>query len=426
MTTRAFQAAWLFPISSPPIENGIISIDEDRIVAVDKNVTDSDPIDLGEVAILPGLINAHTHLEFSDLTKPLDVQGRFPEWIRRVIEYRVKRGAGEGSAKQAAIAAGLAESTAGSVAAVGEIATLPFELENYTGGTAGLPSSGALAGDTAGQASSATRRRLEGTIFLELLGLDPDREAELVAAARDHLAGDFGSVSWSAGLSPHAPYTASPELVAAAVALAMEFDASIAMHLAETREEMELLATGGGPLVEFLEEIGAWRCNAIPLGSEPLDYLRLLAEAPRSLIVHGNYLVDEELRFLGEQREQMSLVYCPRTHERFGHPTYPLVSALAAGVRVALGTDSRASNPDLSLFEELRHVANSFPQVSREDVLAMGTINGAEALGVSDRHGSLEAGKSSALTVIQLGTGDDPYDRLLADDATTCTTLQAS
>ena len=105
--------------------------------------------------------------------------------------------------------------------------------------------------------------------------------------------------------------------------------------------------------------------EAIPRGSRPLDYLRALADSPRALVIHGNYLSGEELAFIGERRERMSLVFCPRTHAYFGHAPYPLERAVSAGARVALGTDSRASNPDLSLLEEMRFVAR---HVSRDFV----------------------------------------------------------
>jgi cytosine/adenosine deaminase-related metal-dependent hydrolase len=406
LTAYALQAQWLLPIATPPIENGIISIDDGRITAVGENITDSPPEQLGEVALLPALINAHTHLEFSDLTAPLgEANMPFAKWIGRVIDYRRQRSGNEAAAKQAAIQQGLAESHESCVAAIGEIATLPHDPSNYDD----------AAVDTT------------GVQFLELLGLAPEREAELIAAARDHLQQASTDNRWQMGLSPHSPYTASPQLVASAVELAREFDAPVAMHLAETREEMELLATGGGPLADFLKELGAWREGAIELGSEPLDYLQLLAESPRSLVIHGNYLVEEELQFLAEHRQRMTLVYCPRTHARFGHPAYPLLAALRAGVRVALGTDSRASNPDLSLWEELRHISHQFPQLAGEDILRMGTLHGAEALGLDAELGSLEAGKQARLAIAPL-TGDDAdlYSRLLKAESRLCEASRSS
>ncbi len=138
----------------------------------------------------------------------------------------------------------------------------------------------------------------------------------------------------------------------------------VAMHLAESREELDLLRDGTGPFQDLLDERSMWDPQAIPLGSRPLDYLRMLADAPRALVIHGNYLDDEELAFLGANRERMSLVYCPRTHAYFFHPPYPLGRALAAGVHVALGTDSRASNPDLSLLEEMRFVCAPILQLA--------------------------------------------------------------
>jgi cytosine/adenosine deaminase-related metal-dependent hydrolase len=140
----------------------------------------------------------------------------------------------------------------------------------------------------------------------------------------------------------------------------------------------------------------------------------MLAESPRTLVIHGNYLDQEELTYLAAQRERMSLVYCPRTHEYFFHPPYPLGQALALGVRVALGTDSRASNPDLRLLEEMRHTAKSHPAVDPQQVLRMGTLDGAEALGRHRQIGSIAPGKKNDLISIPLPDAslDDPSEIL--------------
>jgi cytosine/adenosine deaminase-related metal-dependent hydrolase len=174
------------------------------------------------------------------------------------------------------------------------------------------------------------------------------------------------------------------------------------MHLAVSHEELELLASLTGPLVELLKWRGVWRTELLQRGGRPLDYLQLLANAHRSLIIHGNYLTPEELEFLGQRRQAMSLVYCPRTHAWFGHEPYPLAAALAAGVRVAIGTDSRASNPDLRLFEELRHIARQHPAIAPEVILRMGTLAGAEALGLAE-FGGISPGKRASLVVVALG-----------------------
>ena len=216
-------------------------------------------------------------------------------------------------------------------------------------------------------------------------------------------------------MSPHAPYTVHPELLARAVDLSVEHEMPLAMHLAESREEIDFLRDGRGPFRELLESRGAWDPTARPRGARPLDELRVLSRAHRALVVHGNYLDDEEIDFLGRQRRQMAVVYCPRTHAWFGHARYPLEKLLAAGAIVALGTDSRASSPDLSLLAEMRHVARAFPAMSRATILELGTLGGARALGLDSRIGTLEPGKWANLAVVALpeDAAADPHELIL-------------
>jgi aminodeoxyfutalosine deaminase len=146
----------------------------------------------------------------------------------------------------------------------------------------------------------------------------------------------------------------------------------------------------------------------LPRGSRPLDYLRELTTAHHALVIHGNYLAAHEIEFLASHRDRMSLVYCPRTHSYFGHEPYPLAQMLAARVRVAVGTDSRASNPDLSLWKDLQHIARHHPSVAPEAILQMGTLAGAEALGLDHELGSITPGKRAALNVMQPASSARP------------------
>ena len=190
------------------------------------------------------------------------------------------------------------------------------------------------------------------------------------------------------------------------------------MHLAESREEIEFLHDQSGPFRELLEARGAWDSSARPRGSRPLDELRMLARAHRVLIVHGNYLDDEEIEFVAQHRQKMAVVYCPRTHAFFGHVPYPLEKLLAAGALVALGTDSRASSPDLSLLAEMRYVAGSFPGLSRSRILELGTLGGARALNCDAEIGSIAPGKWANLAAIDLpeDSATDPHELLLDAD----------
>jgi cytosine/adenosine deaminase-related metal-dependent hydrolase len=253
----------------------------------------------------------------------------------------------------------------------------------------------------------------DATVFLELIGLGQDRIADGLSAAREHLS--HVGTNWLLGLSPHAPYSTNIRLVAGAAELCAHRGAPLAIHLAESQEELELLKSGAGPFRRLLEDLGAWPGDGIAFGSRPLDYLQILSVAPRTLVVHGNYLGDDEIDFLGNHRDRFAVAYCPRTHDFFRHERYPLTQLLSAGVRVALGTDSRASTPDLNLFAEMRFAAKMYPDVPKEVIVRMATLDAAWALSREHDVGSLSVGKSSNLMVLAqpCENRDDPYRAIL-------------
>jgi cytosine/adenosine deaminase-related metal-dependent hydrolase len=401
VTLRARQ---VFPVDAAPIEDGAVTIEGERIASVGSahGVGACDAVlDLGNAAILPGLVNAHTHLEFSDLTQPLGRPGMaFPDWIRAVVAHRRSK-VGDSLRespsleRRNAVAAGLAESLRGGVTTLGEIATAGWLAEPF--------------GDSP----------VAATVFFELIGLRRELIEERLSSATDHLLSTSTDAerSWRPGLSPHAPYSVHPQLLAHCIKLARQSASPVAFHLAESRAEIELLRDGSGPFRELLIELGAWDETAIPRGTRPLDYLKLLARAPRALVIHGNYLAEDEIAELARQAATMSLVYCPRTHAYFGHEPYPLARLLERGVNVALGTDSRASNPDLSLLGEMRHVA-ARGDVPPATAFRLGTLNGAKALGLDHQIGSITAGKQADLCVMNLPEGNaDPYELLLGHPA---------
>jgi aminodeoxyfutalosine deaminase len=392
-TTANFRAPWIFPVDSPPLKDGVVRAVDGRIASVGKYTAGEAVTDLGNVALLPGLINAHTHLEFSLLDAPLDRRGMpFADWIGEVVAFRrgqAAEGTDLGSYSRQATSAGLKESANAGVAAIGEIATSLFPEDCFTS-----------SGD------------VRGTVFLELLGLSSEKIEPLLVAAQRHIdAKDPGN--FRHGLSPHAPYTVHPELLRQVCQLSAERKIPLAMHLAESCEELELLRSHSGPLVERLRELGAWHPGSLPRGMRSLDYLEMLAAAHQVLVIHGNFLVREEMEFVAARRDRMTVVYCPRTQAYFPHGDYPLAEMLARGVRVAVGTDSRASTPDLSVLSELRFVAQHHSHVSPKEILKMGTLHGAEALGLADELGSLAPGKQAAFAVVPLPEAEgDPYEML--------------
>jgi aminodeoxyfutalosine deaminase len=396
MQSQAYRARWLFPVSGPPIRDGVLVWDE-RIVAVGRadEVAAAWPgevIDLENVALAPALVNAHCHLELSHFDQPLAAPGEgFPGWIRAVVDWRRSQAAAHSAeelaaARRAAVERGLAESRAAGVGMVGDIAS---------------PGDDGVRGDLP-----------QRVVFREVLGLATRREDELFAAAERAL--DEGPPGLA--LSPHAPYTVGVELLTRLAKLSQARRVPLAMHLAESIDELELLRSHSGAFLPLLRELDAWDPSAFPRGIAPRDYLEILATAHRALVIHGNYLTPGEIEFVAARRDRLAVVYCPRTHAAFGHARYPLDKMLRKGIVVAVGTDSRASNPDLNLWDELRFVADAYPELPLDVILKMGTQWGAAALGVDGdvRRGVLAPGAVAALQVVDLPEEEahDPHELL--------------
>jgi aminodeoxyfutalosine deaminase len=393
----SLRAPIVYPVDQPPIEGGVVTIEGERIVSVGPRRDEGQVVDLGDVALLPGLVNAHTHLEFSHLREPLGQPGiGIVDWIRLIIAERAR--ADKWRAEP--ILLGQQESLAAGVTTVGDIVTNPAATSVAT---------------------------IDATYFHEVIGFSRARAESTLNALIERL--EFATAAHTSadiapptqGISPHAPYTVSPLLLRPLVTLARRGNMPVAMHLAESREELQLLRDGIGPFKELLKERSMWDAEAVPRGSTPHDYLRTLADAPRALVIHGNYLEDDELDFLSTHRDRMSLVYCPRTHAYFQHTPYPLTAALKHGVRVALGTDSRASNPDLDLLAEMQRVSRVHQDVDPHYILRMGTLAAAEALGREAEIGSITVGKRANLVAYWLAdcakqTPNESLAALLATD----------
>jgi cytosine/adenosine deaminase-related metal-dependent hydrolase len=386
----------------------MVIVCEGRVVEVSQRSA-PDCEDLGNVAIVPGLINAHAHLELSDCPAPLTPAQPFTAWIDRLLQHRRARGPQSGgTAAPTPWQQGAAEMLAAGTTLVGDIVDAAWQPEVR-------PDRGPLA-----------------VAFREFLTLSPARIPELLSAAEGHLAATHpgvaltpvGLAGWRPGLSPHAPYSVHPQLLRGLVELACQWKAPLAMHVAETRSELQLLAGQGGEFQEFLSRMGVWNPEPFQGEWQIPDILRELARAPRGLVVHGNFLQAAEYQLLAKS-PQLSVVYCPRTHAQFGHPPHPWRDLLNRGINVAVGTDSRASNPDLSLWRELQFLRQNFPLVPGELLLELGTRRGASALGVADLVGDLATGRRADFAVVALPDRADPTDPhdLLFDPASRIVTV---
>src|SRR5262249_15316250 len=248
---------------------------------------------------------------------------------------------------------------------------------------------------------------LRAIVYREILGLPRDRLDGIKTLFHEWRFGRVDTPTCRAGISPHAPYSVNESLFLFAAKCGLPFS----MHLAETTAELQLLASHRGPFVDFLTELAVWD----PIGLVPsVDFiLKRTRRAVSPVYVHGNYL-RPDAPFLASG----TVVYCPRTHAAFGHSPHPFRQFLARGVCVALGTDSLASNPDLSVLAEARFVHSRDPDLPGATLLRMATLSGAEALGWAGETGSLEPGKSADFAVVELPPRDeaDPHALLFASD----------
>jgi cytosine/adenosine deaminase-related metal-dependent hydrolase len=384
MSAWTLTARWLLPVAAPPLPGGTLTIEGERIVAVESHGVRRADLDFGDCAILPGLVNAHIHLDLTGMRGLAPPTPNFTAWLRQVITHRRARNP---AAVQDDIRAGLAEAI-------------------RTGTT--------LLGDISGNGGSwetLAAAPLRAVVFRELLGLPADRAEQAAKEARAWLESHPATRTCRAGLSPHAPYSVRTDLFRKAALLAREHQAPLAVHLAETREELDLLHRRG-PFVEFLQEVGVWDPDG--LADSPETVMALCDTGVPTVFVHCNHLSPSARIPING-----SIVYCPRTHAAFGHPPHPFREFLAKGVRIALGTDGLSSNPDLDLLAEARFLHERHPDVPGEVVLRMATLWGAEALSWADETGSLEVGKSGDLVVVPLSDvgGDDPHRLLLDSDA---------
>jgi cytosine/adenosine deaminase-related metal-dependent hydrolase len=385
MRARRLQARWVLPVEGPPVERGALLIGADgRIVAVGPDAAVARPgevpsEDFGDALLLPGLINTHTHLELTGL------EGRRPEpdfagWIRRLRETKAARAP---EAFLAAARRGLADCWAAGVTTVAD-----------TGDSGAVIQALAEAGGS-------------GVAYWEVFGPHPAQCAESLLGLQRQVerSAAYAVGRVRIGVSPHAAYTVSGPLYRATADWARSAGLPMAVHLAESAAESELLASGTGAFAE------AWRARGIPLpsplGRSPVAWLEehgVLSE--RTLCIHVVRAPAPDVRRLA--RAGVAVAHCPRSNLAHGHGPAPLEALLAASIRVGLGTDSVVSVGTLDLLAEAS-AARTLAGLDAERTLALCTLEGARALGLEGETGSLAPGKWGDCVVIRRrGPADAP------------------
>lgn len=389
------RSAWVVPVETPPIENGAVALQDGAIVAVgtatdvlaawgERARRERGPqgvIDLGAAVVLPALVNAHTHLELSWMKNEALPRGDHVAWVRAMIRRR----APDAKAIRQPVAESIAALLRGGIAAVGDV------------------------GNSAAALEILRASPLEGRFFLEVLGWGARGDARCDdAAAELESAPEAPAVlaPWPASLVPHGPHSVSPELLARLAARARLRGDVVSIHLAESAAEDALLRRGEGPLRALMDEIGALPAGWTPPGLSPaqvLDKAGLLG--PRTLAVHGVHLTREDARLIAARGATLAL--CPRSNAWLGVGAAPVAMLLEEGVRLALGTDSLASNLDLDLFAELGALRELAPAAPPSALLRAATLGGAEALELPS-FGSLASGRRGPLVALPLVSSRSP------------------
>ncbi|MCA9130006.1 MAG: amidohydrolase family protein [Planctomycetales bacterium] len=391
---------------------GQIVIRNEKLVEVCASTSSRPDIDLPHSVLLPALVNPHTHLEFSDLDQPIAAGRSFPEWISAVVKHRRENQSSNSDLASAraksVIAKGLQQANETGTAVLGDIVSMPWQPNLLSQRTAE---------ETLASSQTATERRLindchrhfpanTGTrvvAFPEVIGLDAARLnavcdwAESLLSGHSQINADISSLV-AIGVSPHAPYSLLWPTVAEFINR-IPVHIPTAMHVAESEDELQWLRSGSGPFREAFERLDLPvkpDCRNCPTIEQCIG---MLSRRKHGLLIHGNYLTNGQIQQLA-QSPSISVVYCPRTHAHFGHHRYPLPSLQAASVRVVLGTDSRASSPDLNLWLEVVQARERHAELSPQQALAMVTCDAARALGVDRDYGQLRAGLFAAVATV--------------------------
>ncbi len=374
--TTAVKAKYLLDASETLLENHCIVVEGSKIASIEPStrVKAKETHDLGDAVLMPGLINSHTHLELTDLGRPVTRRPDLTEWLDEVRELRNGKKDAE-----------LIKSSSKGVDASIEYGTTTI-VDHANSGLSYKP------------LKDCGMRKF---ILFEMVGFPLHLYQKKAKQLDDRIAmveeDDF--LKW--GVAPHSVYGASEPLLKKCREEADKGARIVSVHASEHEGEVELFETGGGPFVAFLERLGSDLHNWKAPKMTPVEYLdKLGLVTSRTLLVHCNYL--RELDFDIVRKAGATAVYCPRSHFYFYHRYHPFKKLLAKGIRVVLGTDSMVSNWSLDLLEEMKFIYHSYEGTAPEHLIRMATANAAEALGLGDKAGKLAPGMEADICAIHI------------------------
>jgi len=383
------RARTIVTMDGPPVENGAVVVSGDRVVDVGefgeiKARSSGDVIDLGERVLLPGLVNAHCHLDYTCLRGKIPPQKSFADWIRAINAEKAKLAAAD---YLASITEGFAEAKRFGTTTVANLTAFPELIAQI-------------------------HPPIRTWWFAELIDVrSPELANELVDRSIQSL-----KSAQNSGLAPHALFTASANLYRRCEGFARNRNILLTTHLAESREEMSMFRDGSGPLYEFMETIG--RDMSDCGGGTPLQKFlgRPGGASPPSewIVAHLNELTESDFELLEGTTGKFHVVHSPRSHGYFGHSQFPFKKLHALGFNICVGTDSLASNQNLNLFAEMRAFQDAESGISPDKILEMVTVNPAIALHQENALGRIRPGFCADLISIPCNRDGNIFDQIIA------------
>ncbi|MGH7618395.1 MAG: amidohydrolase family protein [Gemmatimonadaceae bacterium] len=385
-----YHAAWVVPIASPPIANGVVAVEGDQIAYVGAagGAPPGSDEHLGEVILMPGLVNAHCHLELTAMRGFLEDLD-FRRWILRLTAARrvvLDRDALLDSAR--------------------------FGLEE--GVRAGITTYADTC-DSGVVVQAMREAGVRGVMYQEVFGPDPAQCGVSINGLRERVAGlrYLETPLVKVGVSPHAPYTVSDDLFRATTALARELGLPMAIHIAESALEHSLIVEGAGGLADGLRRRGI---AVAPRARSPIALLESLGVlGVRPLLIHCVRVDAGDIAAIAGAR--CGVAHCPASNAKLGHGIAPLDEMLAAGIAIGLGSDSMASNNRMDMLDEARLAllaqrarVGSHDAPDAEEMLEMATIGGAAAIGLDGVIGTLEPGKQADLAAFAMDRARPTFD----------------
>lgn len=391
MDSVIIHSKYLSDCAGAILTNAEVAIEEGRIVNVRHNakneIEQTSVIDLGHSILLPGLVNAHAHLELTKAQPHVGAHERFTDWIRELVGVTRQWNA---ETFNSSLRLGIEQSVKAGTTSIGDISRGVTQRSQYSAG------------------------KMRVRLFREVIDFNPETADETFESLLSDLQHVQRLPNVHIGLAPHTPYTVSERLLRRCIELAHRRSWRLCIHLAETRAELEFLKRGTGEIREFREEFGIPR-DWKPPGVSPVQYLESLGcfEQPVTLI-HGNYVEEKDFEIIASS--ESSVVYCPRSHRYFGHETHPFQEMMNRGICVGIGTDSLASSPSLSVLDEMRFLAAACPDLERTTIIRMATLNGLRALGLPEDEAYLLPGCRADLVGVRLPRVE-PLDGLFSDES---------